>query len=257
MANRLEISDYEWNAIYPILAAHRQVRVASEGACRAFLMALMAVLWVVRSGVQWRLLPAEYGHWNSVFKRFSRWCRQGVFDAVHAGCAHLTDLQSVLIDSTVIRAHPCAAGAAGSTASAEALGRSRGGFGTKVHALTDALGNPLDFVLTGGQTSDIGQAGRLLELTPEGTEAFVGDKGYDSDALIQAIEARGMEPVIPPRSHRTTPREVNWWVYKERHLIECFFNKIKHYRRIFSRFEKLARNYMGFLRFVSTLIWLR
>jgi transposase len=112
-------------------------------------------------------------------------------------------------------------------------------------------------VLTGGQASDIGQADRWLELTPEGTEAFVGDKGYDSDALVQAIEARGMEPVIPPRSHRTTPREVNWWVYKERHLIECFFNKIKHYRRIFSRFEKLARNYMGFLRFVSALIWLR
>ena len=142
-------------------------------------------------------------------------------------------------------------------AAAEALGRSRGGFGTKVHAITDALGNPLDFVLTGGQASDIGKADRWLELTPEGTEAFVGDKGYDSDALVQAIEARGMEPVIPPRSHRTTPREVNWWVYKERHLIECFFNKIKHYRRIFSRFEKLARNYMGFLRFVSALIWLR
>jgi transposase len=254
MANRLEISDHEWNAIYPILVAHRQVRVASEAACRAF---LVAVLWVLRSGVQWRLLPAESGRWNSVFKRFSRWCRHGVFDALHAGCAHLPDLQSVLIDSTVIRAHPCAAGASGSDAEAEALGRSRGGFGTKVHAITDALGNPLDFVLTGGQASDIGQAERLLELTPEGAEAFVGDKGYDSDALIQAIAARGMEPVIPPRRHRTTPREVDWWTYKERHLIECFFNKIKHYRRIFSRFEKLARNYMGFLRFVAALIWLR
>ena len=137
------------------------------------------------------------------------------------------------------------------------LGRSRGGFGTKVHAITDALGNPLDFVLTGGNGSDIGQAESLLERTPEGTEAFVGDKGYDSDALIQAIEVRGMEAVIPPRRHRITSRPVNGWVYKERHLIECFFNKIKHYRRIFSRFEKLARNYMGFLRFVSALIWLR
>jgi len=66
-----------------------------------------------------------------------------------------------------------------------------------------------------------------------------------------------MEAVIPPRSHRTEPRTVDWFVYKERHLIECFFNKIKHYRRIFSRYEKTACNYMGVLRFVSTLIWLR
>jgi transposase len=75
--------------------------------------------------------------------------------------------------------------------------------------------------------------------------------------LVQAVEAQGMEAVIPPRSHRKTPRTVDWFVYKERHLVECFFNKIKHYRRIFSRFEKLARNYMGMLRFVSALVWLR
>jgi IS5 family transposase len=62
----------------------------------------------------------------------------------------------------------------------------------------------LDFVLTAGQASDIGQAETLLELTPEGAEAFIGDKGYDSDALVQAVEARGMEAVIPPRSNRNT-----------------------------------------------------
>ena len=173
------------------------------------------------------------------------------------GCSHLPDVQNILIDSTVIRAHPCAAGAAESSAEAEALGRSRGGFGTKIHAITDALGNPLDFVLTGGQASDIGQAETLLGLTPAGAEAFIGDKGYDSDALVQAIQTRGMEAVIPPRSNRTEPRTVDWFVYKKRHLIECFFNKIKHYRRIFSRYEKTARNYMGMLRLVSTLIWLR
>jgi transposase len=254
MANRLEISDEEWNVIHPVLAGHEHVRMISETVCRAF---LTAVLWVLRSGAQWRLLPAEHGKWNSVFKRFSRWCRHGVWEALHAACAHLPDLQSVLIDSTVIRAHPCAAGAADSNAEAEALGRSRGGFGTKIHAITDALGNPLDFVLTGGQASDIGQADTLLGLTPEGAGSFIGDKGYDSDAFVRAVEAREMEAVIPPRGNRNEKREVDWFVYKERHLIECFFNKIKHYRRIFSRYEKTARNYMGFLRFVSALIWLR
>ena len=123
--------------------------------------------------------------------------------------------------------------------------------------MTDALGNPLDFILTGGQASDIGQAENLLALTPEGAGALLGDKGYDSDAFIQTLIARGIHPIIPSRSNRINPRECDWFEYKERHLIECFFNKIKHYRRIFSRFEKMARNYMGFIRFVSALIWLR
>lgn len=251
MANRREISDEEWQAIHPILAAHERVRVGSEAACRAF---LTGVLWVMRTGAQWRDLPAGHGHWNSVFKRFSRWCRHGVFEALHAGCSHLPDLQCVLIDSTIVRAHPCAAGG---DADAEALGRSKGGFGTKIHALADALGYPLGFVLTGGQASDIGQAGTLLALSPEGAEALAADKGYDCAAFVRAVEARGMAVVIPPRRDRIEQREIDWFVYKERHLIECFFNKIKHYRRIFSRFEKTARNYMGFLRFVSALIWLR
>jgi transposase len=156
-----------------------------------------------------------------------------------------------LIDSTVVRAHACAAGTAGSNATAEALGRSRGGFSTKVHALTDALGNPLGFVLTGGQ------APMLLELTPEGAQALIGDKGYDSDAFVQAIQARGMKAVILSCGNRKEAREWDGFIYKECHLIECFFNKIKHYRRIFSRYDKTARNYGGFLYFVSSLIWLR
>jgi transposase len=254
MANRLEISDEEWRVIYPILVIRRDIRLGSEAKVRAF---MAAVLWVLRSGSQWRLLPAGLGLWNSVFKRFSRWCRLGVFKALHSVCAGQPDLQSVFIDSTVIRAHACAAGAAGSRAEAEALGRSRGGFGTKIHALTDALGNPLDFVLTGGQASDIGQAGTLLALTPAGAEALAADKGYDSDEFVQAVLTRGMTVVIPPRANRKSPRECDWFAYKERHLIECFFGKIKHYRRIFSRYEKTARNYLGFLYFVSALIWLR
>ncbi len=254
MANRLEISDAEWEAIYSILVDHPRVRVGAPDTCRAF---LTAVLWILRGGAQWRLLPPSQGQWNSVFKRFSRWCAYGVWEAIHKQCIHLPDLQTVFIDSTVNRAHACAAGAANSNAEDEALGRSRGGFSTKIHAITDALGNPLDFLLTGGQASDIGQAETLLELAPEGAEALSGDKGYDSDAFIDAIKAYGMSAVIPPRGNRSEPRECDWFVYKERHLIECFFNKIKHYRRIFSRFEKLARNYMGFIRFVSAIIWLR
>ena len=254
MPNRAELTDEEWQTLYGLLLLNQRVYVGSEENCKRF---PNAVLWILRSGTQWRLLPASLGKWNSVFKRFSRWCGRGVWQSLHKGCSQYPDLQQVLIDSTIARAHACSAGAAGSNAEAEALGRSKGGFTTKIHAITDALGKPLDFILAGGQASDVGQADTLLRLTPAGAETLLGDKGYDSDAFVQAIQERGMQAVIPPRSNRIAPRECDWFVYKERHLIECFFGKIKHYRRIFSRFEKLARNYMGFIRFVSALIWLR
>ena len=86
---------------------------------------------------------------------------------------------------------------------------------------------------------------------------MVADKGYDADAFIATVRARGAAAVIPPRKHRQPPREYDRPVYQERPLIECCLGKIKPYRRIFSRFEKTARNSMGFLRFVATLIWLR
>lgn len=92
---------------------------------------------------------------------------------------------------------------------------------------------------------------------PAGAVALLGDKGYDGDAFIQAIQDREMEAVIPPRNNRLAPRDCDWFVYKERHLLECVFGKIKHYWQVFSRSEKRARNYMGFIRSVATLIELR
>ena len=137
----------------------------------------------------------------------------------------------------------------------QALGRSRGGFSTKIHASVDALGNPLRFRLTGGERHDSTQAAALIEDCP--AEAIIADKAYDSDGLLIVIKEQGAEAVIPPRANRTQLRDYDRHRYKERHLVECFFNKIKHYRRIFSRFDKLAKRYLGFLSFVGALIWLR
>ncbi len=138
---------------------------------------------------------------------------------------------------------------------AQALGRSRGGFSTKIHIAVDALGNPLRLLLTAGQRHDSPQAAALIENYEP--QALIADKGYDSDPLIQAITAKGIEAVIPPRQNRLEQRQYDRHLYRERHLIECFIGKIKHYRRVFSRFEKLSKNYLGFLSFVSALVWLR
>lgn len=119
----------------------------------------------------------------------------------------------------------------------------------------DALGNPLRLLLTAGQRHDSPQAAALIEgFEPR---ALIADKGYDSGTLIEAVTAKGIKAVIPPKKNRLAQREYDEHLYRERHLIECFINKIKHYRGVFSRFEKLSKNYLGFLSFVSALVWLR
>ena len=137
----------------------------------------------------------------------------------------------------------------------QALGRSRGGFSTKIHITVDALGNPLRFRLTAGQLHDITQAQELLEGFD--FERLIADRGYAAEHFIDYLLERGIEAVIPPHQRAKVLREYDEWLYRERHLVECFINKIKHFRRIFSRFDKLDSSYMGFLHFVSVLIWLR
>jgi transposase len=139
--------------------------------------------------------------------------------------------------------------------SAQALGRSRGGFTTKVHLLVDALGNPLNFILTAGNVADITQAQALL--AEHRCQYVIADRGYDADKLLCYIHDRGAEPVIPPRSNRIVQRTYDKHLYRERHLVECFINKLKYYRRICTRFDKLASRYRGFLCFAAALIWLR
>lgn len=119
----------------------------------------------------------------------------------------------------------------------------------------DALGNPLRFPLTGGQRHDITQAEDLI--AGYEFERAIADRSYDSDDLLRRIAEQESEAVIPPRKNRKEQRDYDKHLYKERHLVECFFNRIKLYRRLFSRFEKLDKRYLGFLSFVGSLIWLR
>mgnify|MGYP002682774841 CR=1 FL=1 len=122
--------------------------------------------------------------------------------------------------------------------------------------LVDALGNPLKFILTGGAAGDNPQAIPLL--AGQQTQEVLADRGYDADATIAYIEEQlHATATIPPKQSRVNPRDCDYAAYKERHLVECCINKLKQYRRVFSRFEKLASRYLAFLHFAATLIWLR
>jgi transposase len=140
-------------------------------------------------------------------------------------------------------------------ANEQALGRSRGGFTTKIHITVDGLGNPLRVRLTAGQCHDSTQAKTLVDGLK--FQRVGADRGYASQEFVDWLVEQGIEAVIPPHQRSKQPRDYDQWVYRERHLVECFINKIKHFRRIFSRFEKLARRYLAFLHLTCALIWLR
>lgn len=120
--------------------------------------------------------------------------------------------------------------------------------------VVDALGNPVRFELTGGEVSDFKPAQDLLTNLP--FEGLLADKGYDSNAIVDFVEQQQAQVVIPPKSNRKVQREYDRHLYKERNLVERFFNKIKYYRRLATRYEKTARNFMAMLTLVATVIWL-
>ena len=216
---------------------------------------LEGVYFIMRTGAQWSELPLYYGRYKTVHKRFLSWAKKDLWNDILSFFAQECDIESVMIDGSIVRAHACASGYKKNSKEEQALGRSKGGFTTKIHALVDALGLPIKFILTPGQTSEIKQAPELIKDIKSAN--ILGDKAFDCDKLVNQIISQSCVPVIPSRSNRKNPREVDYHLYKERHLIECFFGKIKHFRRIFSRFDKMALAYMGFLAFASTIIWLR
>jgi transposase len=124
---------------------------------------------------------------------------------------------------------------------------------TKIHLVADAQGQPLRFILTGGQPHDATQAIPLL--TGIKARYVIGDKGYDSDQILSFIQEQGGVAVIPPRSNRKTPREYDRELYKQRDLIERAFNKVKHWRRIATRYDRKSSYFMARLHLASAITW--
>jgi transposase len=170
---------------------------------------------------------------------FGRRCRQRIRDARQHHCA----------GPSAQRRRPKKSG------EDQAIGRSRGGLSTKIHALVDALGNPIGFFLTGGEAHDLAGADQLLPDMQ--AEMLIADKAFDADErVIEPLAAAGKTVVIPPRSNRRSPREFDRELYKVRHLIENFFAKLKQFRAIATRYDKTARNFLAGVHLAASAIWL-
>jgi transposase len=247
---RHEISDDNWKKIKDLLPGQRGQHGGVAVDNRLF---INAILYIAKTGIPWRDLPERFGRWNSVFCRFNQWSKKGRWQAIF-DVLQDPDLEWLMLDSTVIRAHHHAAGM-NTKGEDQDLGRSKGGFGTKIHAAFDALGNPVAFHLSPGQDADITHAETVIgDLTPE---ALLGDKAYDSDPLANKLKGRGINVVIPPKKNRKQPREYDKVIYKEINKAERSFNLLKQYRRVATRYEKTSRNFLGMILLVATMILLR
>lgn len=248
---RFGLRDDQWERIKELLPGRQgHVGVTAQDNRRF----VEAVLDRYRAGIPWRDLPARFGDWKNTHRRFSRWAKRGVWQRMFEHLAADADNEYAMIDSTIVRAHQHSAGAPKKDQD-QAIGLSRGGLSTKIHALVDALGNPLAFLLTAGQVHDLAGADALLP--PMAADCLIADKAFDADARVLEPLARvGKTAVIPPRPNRLMPREFDRHLYKERHLVENFFCKIKQFRAIATRYDKTSRNFLAAVHLTAAIIWL-
>ncbi|MFZ6774410.1 IS5 family transposase [Undibacterium sp. SXout7W] len=194
----------------------------------------------------------ELGNWYTTYTRFKRWGKAGVWKEIVEAVSGDRNLEALMIDSTVVRAHQHASGAAKRRTSR--IGRSRGGLSSKIHVAVDARGNPVRWLLTREEESDMNQG--LPFIKGFEAKAILADKGYDSNVFVDYIHTNGMLAVIPPKKNRLVQREYDRHLYKDRNSVERFFNRIKQFRRLATRHEKLDRNFLSFINLVFAYLWI-
>ncbi|MBD1581588.1 IS5 family transposase [Pseudoalteromonas sp. S16_S37] len=246
---RMMLTDTTWEYLKEIL--HATGRVYNKYEHR---MTMEGILFRMRTGIQWRDLPREFGLWNSVFRRFNLWSKKGVLQKLFETLASLSDPEWLFVDGSIVKAHQDSSGACSNND--EAVGKSVAGNTTKIHLVVDSCGLPVYFELSGGHIHDVNHAKSLVLRSPK-AEVITADKGYDSNDFRNQIEELGSRANVPRKGNSKVGNEdIDWCLYKYRHLVENAFMKIKKYRAIATRYDKLARNYASNVALAFIMMWL-
>ena len=245
---RLMLTDEMWSKLKAILLEDRvynkpEHRKTFEG-----------ILYRLRVGCPWRDLPEYFGLWNTVYRRFLLWSRKGILRRLFQSLSKESDTEWEFIDGSYIKAHQHSTGAASQTD--ECIALSRGGNTSKIHLAVDSYGLPIEFIITGGDKHDSKVAPELFSLLPQ-SDYLIADKGYDSEAFRDEIIKDGRIPVIPrKRNSKKGNKDIDWCLYKYRHLVENAFARLKHFRAIATRYDKLKIHYESMLALACAIIWL-
>jgi transposase len=261
---RLLITDELWAELGPLVERAKRHRGGQKPQLpdRLFFEAL---LYLARTSVPWRDLPGDFGAWDAVYNRFRRWVASGslarLFESLTAD-PQLGEVRRILIDSTIVRAHAHAAGARKKNggAAAQGLGRSRGGFTSKIIVTAADESTAVVVDVVPGQAGDAPLLEPLLERTIGRVPHFdelVGDKGFDGDGQRAACINRDVFPNIPNRSNRVAPWPFLPEGYVERNKVERLFGKVKQFRRVATRYEKLKETFLGIIHLALGFIRLK
>ena len=252
----MELNQAQYERIAPHLPVQRgNVSLSNQ-------QVLNAILYVAEHGCKWRGLPARFGNWHTIYTRMNRWSKNGVLDRVfeHLQREQIVriKLEAVSMDSTIVKVHPDGTGALKKNGP-QAIGRSRGGWTTKIHMVAADARTAITFSLSPGQAHDAPEGRKLLNRLGQqhDTPSLIMDRAYEGDETRQLALALGYEPVVPPLRTRVAPWEYDREMYKRRNEIERLFRRLKGFRRIFSRFEKLDTVFLGFIVFALIVDALR
>jgi len=245
---RLMLTDEHWSKLKAILLEDRVYNKLEHR------QTLEGILYRMRVGCPWRDLPECFGLWNTVYRRFLLWSRKGILTRLFKSLTQRSDTEWEFIDGSYVKAHQHSTGAP--SKNEQGIGLSRGGNTSKIHLAVDSYGLPIEFIVTGGDVHDSRVANELVERLPHG-EYVVADKGYDSEAIRNKIRERNSIPVIPRKQNSLKGNaDIDWCLYKYRHLVENAFARLKHFRAIATRYDKLKINFESSLALACVIIWL-
>ncbi len=203
------------------------------------------IIWVIKYGCPWRHVPEFYGKWTTIYSRFKRWSKQGIFHRIlHFLSKKLKKKCIAMIESTFAKAHRTASSLA-FDGQARELGKSHGGITSKIHLLCNNESKPIDFIITGGQVHDIKIAPKLVSRNK--MKYLVADKAYGSKSFRAQLHGQRIKDCISPKSNEKDPAQYDKKLYEQRHIIENMFAKIKDWKGIAFRSNGCAYTYKSFV----------
>jgi transposase len=249
MSDLFWYSDEQWGKVEPHLPTNQQGPARHDDR-----RILSGIMHVQRSGCRWKDCPSEYGPSKTIYNRFARWSERGIWAKIFEPvAAHERTPDQVSLDASLSCQSSPLCWRRKRGAQIEAISLTKGGRNSKIHAVVDEFCRPWVFVLTPGNAADCTLAETCVRLIP-GIKELLADKGYGSDSF-RAFLSVGIKPVIPGRSNRKMKIRYDKKAYKKRNVVERCFCRLKDFRRVATRYDKLARNFFSALCLVATFAY--